>query len=132
MHRRIRQRVCTFILALTAVLTLSGCYETKYQVFGREDGVTVAGLEGRYRFEDNGAISYVGVARTDSGNDYRFRAITPDEPERQLGVFRAIRISADLYIAHLRRAVVSGTPKAVPITDSSICSSVSSETASIL
>jgi hypothetical protein len=86
--------------ALLVILATAGCYETKYQVFSRADSVAIPGLEGRYLLDMDGKPGVFTVFRADHGNDYRFHGEGPKKSDESLdGVFRAIRVDDDLYIA---------------------------------
>ena len=77
---RLRLRM---LFLLVVVSALGGCFDTHYQVFSREDGVEVLGLEGRYNTLEsmcetskpctNRPRGTLTISRTQRGNDYRFR-----------------------------------------------------------
>jgi len=101
-----RAWIARLAVAWLLVLATGGCYETRYQVFSREDAVLIPGLEGRYLAgNENSKVARYTISRARDGNDYRLHCEGTTNngcTKAEYGVFRAVSVAENLYIMQLR------------------------------
>jgi hypothetical protein len=88
-------------IALFLIVGLGGCYATKFPLFGRAEGILIAGLEGDYRVRVMDVHETYRVSREGRGNDYRFKRIEGHSDDPGEGILRVVKITDRLYIAQI-------------------------------
>jgi len=86
-----------FLVILTLLLGIAGCYETDQEIFDAGSAVGIPGLEGRYV---NGDSAYL-VSRVEGSKDYRYVESAASPPGE--GTLRIVAAGGDVFLVQLHR-----------------------------